>query len=79
MTTTGTDLPLVPSDEELAIRESVAGICAAYGPNYPRECFDRGEPIRDLWRDLSAAGFAGKRRPDFAAARAAVDRNGHPA
>ena len=29
-------LPLVPSDEEALLRESVAGLCSRFGPAYMR-------------------------------------------
>ena len=52
-------LPLVPSDEEQAIRESVRGICLGFGEDYPRRCQEAGEPPTELWEALSAAGFTG--------------------
>ena len=52
-------LDLVPSDEDVAIRDAVASICARYGDRYARECFERGEPTRELWRDLAEAGYVG--------------------
>ncbi len=52
-------LDLVASPEELSIRSSVAGICASYGSGYARACYDAGQPITELWRDLAANGFVG--------------------
>lgn len=52
-------LDLIPSDEDVAIREAIAKICARYGPRYARECFERDEPTRELWRDLAEAGYVG--------------------
>jgi alkylation response protein AidB-like acyl-CoA dehydrogenase len=52
-------LDLVATPEELDIRSSVAGICATYGSGYARACYDAGQPITELWRDLAAAGFVG--------------------
>ncbi|MGK2937633.1 MAG: acyl-CoA dehydrogenase family protein [Solirubrobacteraceae bacterium] len=62
--TTATHLPLVADDEELALREAVAGICRGFGPGYARACFDRGEPMRELWRALGDAGFVGANIPE---------------
>jgi alkylation response protein AidB-like acyl-CoA dehydrogenase len=52
-------LDLVAGAEEQAIRAAVSGICARYGPRYARDCYERGEPITELWRDLSQAGYVG--------------------
>jgi hypothetical protein len=56
-------LPLVPNAEELAIRESVRGICASFGERYSRECHERGEPPRELWDALAEKGFVGANIP----------------
>ena len=58
-----TTLPLVPDPEELAIRESVRGICESFGERYSRACYDRGEPPRELWDALAAKGFVGANIP----------------
>jgi alkylation response protein AidB-like acyl-CoA dehydrogenase len=52
-------LPLIPSDEEIAIRESVRKLCEGFGPHYARECHAAGEPPTKLWEALSEAGFVG--------------------
>ncbi len=52
-------LPLLPTDEEKAIRESVRGICLGFGEHYPRERHAAGEPPTELWEALSQAGFTG--------------------
>lgn len=52
-------LPLVPTDEENSIRESVRGICAQFGDRYGRECYDRGEPPLEAWNALAEKGFVG--------------------
>jgi alkylation response protein AidB-like acyl-CoA dehydrogenase len=57
-------LPLVESDEERSIREAVRGICSRFGEHYARECFERGEPPRELWRALSEKGFVGANIPE---------------
>jgi alkylation response protein AidB-like acyl-CoA dehydrogenase len=66
--TTATETPpatlnLIPTDEERRIRESVHGIVTSFGPRYSRECYDRGEPPRELWAALSQAGFVGANIP----------------
>lgn len=57
-------LPLVESDEERSIREAVRGICSSFGEHYARECFERGEPPRELWEALSQKGFVGANIPE---------------
>jgi alkylation response protein AidB-like acyl-CoA dehydrogenase len=52
-------LPLVHSDEELHIRESVRGICSSFGARYARERHDAGEPPTELWDALAEKGFVG--------------------
>jgi alkylation response protein AidB-like acyl-CoA dehydrogenase len=62
MTTTvapDVSLPLVPPDDERAIREAVRGICARFGDRYGRECYERGEPPTEAWRALTDKGFVG--------------------
>jgi alkylation response protein AidB-like acyl-CoA dehydrogenase len=56
-------LPLLPTDEERHIRESVQGICASFGPRYSRECYEAGEPPRELWNALAEKGFVGANVP----------------
>ncbi len=58
------ELPLVPSDEERAIRQAVQGICAGFGERYARECFERSEPPHELWQALSEKGFVGANIPE---------------
>lgn len=57
ISTTPPTLALVPTDEELAIRESVRRICESLGEGYQRAKFDAGEPLTELWRALSENGF----------------------
>ncbi|HYF28640.1 MAG TPA: acyl-CoA dehydrogenase family protein [Baekduia sp.] len=66
MATTATDGPvlaLVATDDELAIRESVRGICARFGERYPRACHERGEPPTELWNALAEKGYVGANIP----------------
>ncbi|MGN6170821.1 MAG: acyl-CoA dehydrogenase family protein [Solirubrobacteraceae bacterium] len=57
-------MPLLQSDEERAVREAVRGICSGFGGHYSRECFERGEPPRELWEALSDKGFVGANTPE---------------
>ncbi len=57
-------LPLVPSDEEVRIRETVHAICADFGPKYMREKNAAGEPPRELWEALASRGFLGINLPE---------------
>src|SRR5437763_7541942 len=57
-------LPLVPSDEEASLRESVAGICSRFGPRYMRECNEQGKPPRELWDALAEKGYLGANLPE---------------
>ncbi len=52
-------LRLVPSPEELHVRESVRRIVTSFGPRYARDCFDAGIPPSELWSALASHGFAG--------------------
>jgi len=56
-------LPLVPTVEEVSIRESVRGICAAFGNGYARERYARGEPPTEAWNALAEKGFVGANIP----------------
>ncbi len=56
-------LPLVPTAEEISIRESVRGICAAFGNGYAREKYTRGEPPTEAWNALAEKGFVGANIP----------------
>jgi alkylation response protein AidB-like acyl-CoA dehydrogenase len=52
------------SDEHNAIRESIAGIAARYGPKYFLERGRAGEGIEELWKDLGATGLLGLHLPE---------------
>lgn len=56
-------LPLVPTDEELSIREAVRGICAAFGKDYARRKYAAGEPPAEAWAALAEKGFVGANIP----------------
>src|SRR3954464_16030365 len=57
-------LPLVPTDEEASLRESVAGICSRFGPKYMRECNAQEKPPRELWDALAEKGYLGANLPE---------------
>jgi alkylation response protein AidB-like acyl-CoA dehydrogenase len=62
-TVTEAALSLVPGEDEIAIRESVRGICAQFGERYSRECYERGEPPVEAWNALAEKGFVGINMP----------------
>jgi alkylation response protein AidB-like acyl-CoA dehydrogenase len=57
-------IPLIPSDEEHLLRESVAGIAASFGPKYIRERHDAGLPPSELWDALAEKGYLGVNIPE---------------
>ena len=57
-------LPLVPSDEEVEMRRTVAAICGDFGPAYMRRQSAAGEPPRELWDALASRGFLGVNLPE---------------
>jgi alkylation response protein AidB-like acyl-CoA dehydrogenase len=52
------------SVEYKAIRESVAGIAARYGPEYFLARGRSGQGIEELWKDLGASGLLGVHLPE---------------
>jgi alkylation response protein AidB-like acyl-CoA dehydrogenase len=50
--------------EHKAIRESVSGIVARYGPQYFLERGRSGQGIDELWKDLGVAGLLGVHLPE---------------
>ena len=66
MRRTMTDLAhaLIPSDEELTIREAVAAICGQFGRDYMRAKVEAGEPADELWDALATQGFLGVNIPE---------------
>ena len=57
-------LPLVDSDEQRMLRETVAGICQGFGPKYTRERVAAGEPPTELWDALASRGYLGVNIPE---------------
>ncbi|HEX2084365.1 MAG TPA: acyl-CoA dehydrogenase family protein [Solirubrobacteraceae bacterium] len=62
--TTQPVLPLVPSDEEVEMRRTVAAICGDFGPAYMRRQSAAGEPPTELWDALASRGFLGVNLPE---------------
>ena len=60
----GATLDLVPSQEELLLREAVAGICSGFGPAYMHRKVDAGEPPTELWDALASRGYLGVNIPE---------------
>src|SRR3954451_22523207 len=57
-------LPLIPTDEERQIRETVAKICQDFGPKYTREKIAKEEPPTELWDALASRGYLGVNVPE---------------
>jgi alkylation response protein AidB-like acyl-CoA dehydrogenase len=57
-------LPLVDSDEQRMMRETVASIVRGFGPRYTREKVDAGEPPTELWDALASRGYLGVNIPE---------------
>jgi alkylation response protein AidB-like acyl-CoA dehydrogenase len=57
-------VPLVPTDEERLLRETVFGIASQYGPAYYREVCATGSPATELWNELGERGFLGVHLPE---------------
>jgi alkylation response protein AidB-like acyl-CoA dehydrogenase len=57
-------LPLVPSQEEEMLRETVHSICASFGPPYMRDKRLAGEPATELWDALASRGYLGVNIPE---------------
>lgn len=66
-TTQGTGVPalsLVPSDEEVMLREAVFRIAADFGPKYYKQVNAEGRPPTELWNALGAGGYLGVHLPE---------------
>ncbi len=57
-------IPLIPSDEERLLRESVAGIASSFGPRYIKSKHDAGQPPSELWDALAEKGYLGVNIPE---------------
>jgi alkylation response protein AidB-like acyl-CoA dehydrogenase len=54
----------VPPQEELLLREAVAGICSDFGPAYVHRKVEAGEPPTELWDALASRGYLGVNLPE---------------
>jgi len=58
-------LPIVPTDEEVAIRNAVRGICESFGgPEYHKRIVEADEPPTELWNALAEKGYLGINLPE---------------
>jgi alkylation response protein AidB-like acyl-CoA dehydrogenase len=57
-------LNLVPSDEEVEMRRTVAAIAGDFGPAYMRRQSAAEEPPTELWDALASRGFLGVNLPE---------------
>ena len=58
----------VPSQEEILLREAVAGICSEFGPEYTHRKVEAGEPPSELWDALASAATSASTSPRTTAA-----------
>jgi hypothetical protein len=57
-------LNAVPEQEEVLLREAVAGICSGFGPEYSQGKVESGEPPTELWDALAESGYLGVNIPE---------------
>jgi len=58
-------LPIVATDEEVAIRNAVRGICESFGgPDYHGRIIEADEPPTELWNALAEKGYLGVNLPE---------------
>src|SRR3954454_22042983 len=57
-------LPLIPSDEERQMRETVAAIVKGFGPHYTRDKVAKDEPPTEMWDALASRGYLGVNLPE---------------
>ena len=57
-------LPLIPSEEEVMLRETVRSICLSFGDRYTREKVANDEPPTELWDALASRGYLGVNIPE---------------
>ncbi len=60
----GVTLDVVPRQEEVLLREAVAGICSDFGPKYTEKCVDDEVPPTELWDALASRGYLGVNIPE---------------
>ena len=54
----------VPEQEEVMLREAVAGICSGFGAEYSQGKVESGEPPTELWDALAESGYLGVNIPE---------------
>jgi alkylation response protein AidB-like acyl-CoA dehydrogenase len=57
-------LPLRPSTEEKALRQTVRAIADGFGPDYFQRTAEEGGQMTELWQELGKAGFLGVHLPE---------------
>ncbi len=57
-------LDVVPRQEEVLLREAVAGICSDFGPAYSQRLVEEGKPPTELWDALASRGYLGVNIPE---------------
>lgn len=57
-------MPIVPDDEERALRAAVAGIVKSFGPDYSSRKMAEELPPTELWDALAAKGYLGVNIPE---------------
>ena len=57
-------LDVVPRQEEVLLREAVAGICSGFGPAYSQRMVEEGRPPTELWDALAERGYLGVNMPE---------------
>jgi alkylation response protein AidB-like acyl-CoA dehydrogenase len=57
-------MSFVPTDEEVQIREAVAGIASGFGRTYIQECVAQEQPPTELWNALAEKGYVGVNIPE---------------
>ena len=57
-------LSVVPEQEEILLREAVAGICSGFGQEYTQRKVAEGEPPTELWDALAERGYLGVNIPE---------------
>jgi alkylation response protein AidB-like acyl-CoA dehydrogenase len=64
LTTTTPALPVIASDEERMLRDTVFSIAADFGPKYYRQVYAERRAPTELWNALGEAGYLGVHLPN---------------
>jgi alkylation response protein AidB-like acyl-CoA dehydrogenase len=57
-------MDVVPSQEQVLLREAVRGIVSEFGPEYTNAKTEAGEPPSELWDALASQGYLGVNLPE---------------